>query len=219
MLLELFIFFLKFLEALEHSLQSWRQEGKGGIWIQVPRTRTELVPLAIDLGFDIHHAQQEYIMLCSWLKSSPSPLPGYANHFVGVGAVVLNADDELLVVSERFQPKGFPETKLRFKLPGGHVDRQESLPDAVVREVIEETGVPVKFDNVVCFRHNLEYPGGFGNGDMYFAARCSPADAAAGSAAAYLAQVSAVEGEGRELAQQVTATVPGVCRLDWVDKR
>ena len=92
---------------------------------------------------------------------------------VGVGAVVLNADDELLVVSERFQPKGFPETKLRFKLPGGHVDRQESLPDAVVREVVEKTGVPVKFDNVVCFRHNLEYPGGFGNGDMYFAARCS----------------------------------------------
>jgi 8-oxo-dGTP pyrophosphatase MutT (NUDIX family) len=138
--------------------------------------RTELVPLAIGQGFEIHHAQSEYIMLKTWLRSSKSPLPGYANHFIGIGGVVLSEDNKLLVVSERFQPVGFPDTKLRYKLPGGHVDSQESLAHAVVREVFEETGVHVKFDSILCFRHNLLYPPGFGNGDIYFAAKCSPVD-------------------------------------------
>jgi 8-oxo-dGTP pyrophosphatase MutT (NUDIX family) len=115
-------------------------------------------------------------MLTTWLPPSKSPLPGYANHFIGVGGVVLSADNKLLVVSERFQPAGFPDTKLRYKLPGGHVDNDESLAAAVEREVVEETGVAVVFDSIITFRHNLLYPGGWGNGDIYFAAKCSPVD-------------------------------------------
>ena len=47
---------------------------------------------------------------------------------------------------------------------------------SVVREVQEETGVKVAFESMICFRHNILYPGGWGNGDIYFAARCRALD-------------------------------------------
>lgn len=31
--------------------------------MQVPADRTELVPVSQDLGFELHHAEKEYIML------------------------------------------------------------------------------------------------------------------------------------------------------------
>lgn len=34
----------------------------------------------------------------------------------------------------------------------------------------------VRMTNVVAFRHNLDYPGGFGCSDMYFCANCVPVD-------------------------------------------
>lgn len=33
------------------------------VLVQVPADRTELVPVSIDLGFELHHAEKAYIML------------------------------------------------------------------------------------------------------------------------------------------------------------
>jgi hypothetical protein len=49
----------KFGEMLSKSLDQWRAGGKGGVWLKVPHTRTEVVHLAIAEGFEIHHAQRE----------------------------------------------------------------------------------------------------------------------------------------------------------------
>ena len=106
----------QFAERLAGSLQQWRAEGCRGVWLEVPRTRTELIPAAIAEGFQIHHAQLEYIMLTIWLPPSQDSLPPYANHYLGVGGVVLNGQDELLVVTERHQPVGFDAPKLRYQL-------------------------------------------------------------------------------------------------------
>jgi 8-oxo-dGTP pyrophosphatase MutT (NUDIX family) len=175
----------EFRASLQDSLSEWRGAGAKGVWLQIPSNRTELMPCAIDSGFEIHHAQPGYIQLTAWLPklfddstAAESTLPGYATHFVGVGGVVLNDANELLVVSERYQPKGFDQTAIRYKLPGGHVDRGESLACAVEREIFEETGVGVEFESIICFRHNLLYPGGWGNGDLYFAAKCRAIDTA-----------------------------------------
>ncbi len=40
-------------------------------------------------------------------------MPPYSHHMVGVGAMVVNANDELLVVQERFSDI------ITWKLPGG----------------------------------------------------------------------------------------------------
>ena len=54
---------------------------------------------------------------------------------------------------------------------GGMLSKGEGIGEGVEREVLEETGVRVRFVSLACFRHNLEYPGGFGSGDIYFVAR------------------------------------------------
>jgi ADP-ribose pyrophosphatase YjhB (NUDIX family) len=55
-----------------------------------------------------------------------------------VGAVILNAADELLVIQRGHEP-----AVGRWTLPGGRIEPGESAEQAVVREVLEETGLVV----------------------------------------------------------------------------
>lgn len=57
---------------------------------------------------------------------------------VGVGAIVFDDADRLLLVLRGREPQAG-----RWSVPGGKVEPGESLPDAVVREVAEETGLTV----------------------------------------------------------------------------
>src|SRR5438128_12402839 len=62
---------------------------------------------------------------------------------VGVGAVVLDGDRVLLVKRAHEPLKG------EWSLPGGVVELGETLADALMREVLEETGVPIEIGEVV----------------------------------------------------------------------
>ena len=92
---------------LRTSLTAWRAEGKKGIWLKVPAIRTELLTTAIQLGFELHHCEKEYVMCTYWIPGEegvPSTLPGYTSHSVGVGAVVINDQNQILVVQEKSGP-------------------------------------------------------------------------------------------------------------------
>ncbi|WP_343287265.1 NUDIX domain-containing protein [Gordonia sp. SID5947] len=58
---------------------------------------------------------------------------------VGVGAVVWGSGDRLLLVLRRHPPQAG-----RWTFPGGKVEPGETLPEAVAREVEEETGLVVE---------------------------------------------------------------------------
>ena len=70
-----------------------------------------------DLGFEFHHAQGKTAKLNRWLKDEfDSKVPEFATHHVGVGAVVVNSRNEILVV------KGLRRNYLPWKIPGGLAD-------------------------------------------------------------------------------------------------
>ncbi len=156
-----------FAPQLKHSLQTWTAEGYKLVWLEVPLQSADFVPVAAAEGFTFHHADQEYVMMLKELEKDAF-VPNYSTHYIGAGGVVINDDNEILVVRERRGRGGSGS----FKLPGGHVHEGEHLADAVVREVLEETGIRSKFVSLVCFRHQHGYR--HGKSDIYFVCRLEP---------------------------------------------
>ena len=158
----------QFRQALQESLEAWRSGGVLVVWLEVPISQAALVPIAVEAGFSYHHAGEDYLLLTLPLREG-SHIPPYASHYIGAGGVVLDDNNELLVVREKY---GFGDRPPTLKLPGGALRSGEHLADAVVREVLEETGVATSFEAVVCFRHWHGYR--YGKSDIYFVCRLSP---------------------------------------------
>lgn len=125
-----------FQESLGLSLKAWREAGRRGIWLKLPKKHASYVPIAADAGFEFHHAEREYLMMTFWLPATENTLPANASHQVGVGAFVLHSDGKrVLVVQEKNGPlKG----KGVWKMPTGLVAQGEDLTTAAEREVLEE---------------------------------------------------------------------------------
>ena len=147
------------------AVARWQLEKRRGIHIDIPITQSELVPIAVRNQFTFHHAQPSYLRVVRWLPTDePNLLPGYATHFIGVGGFVVNNNNEVLVVREKYNLlSGQP---IYWKLPGGHANAGEGLADAGVREVFEETGVKCEFRSVLCFRHTFNFR--YGCDDLYY---------------------------------------------------
>eukprot|EP00750_Incisomonas_marina_P009863 INCI16163.2.p1 GENE.INCI16163.2~~INCI16163.2.p1 ORF type:complete len:167 (-),score=26.16 INCI16163.2:306-806(-) len=129
----------EFQDALGHALGQWRQNGNRGVWFYVPFSQAgTFLPALHAAGFQFHHCRPAYCVVNAWLDDTcESGLPHFANHQVGVGGMVINKHNEVLAIRER---SGLT-AKLKdfWKLPGGLVDRRESVCDAAVRECREET--------------------------------------------------------------------------------
>ena len=158
---------LEFAPRLKSSLEEWTAEGYKLVWLELPLSRSSLVPVAAGEGFTYHHADDRYVMMLKRLEDEAF-VPNYSTHYIGAGGVVINADNEILVVREKRGGVGSGS----FKLPGGHLHDEEHLADAVVREVLEETGIESRFVSLVCFRHQHAYR--HGKSDIYFVCRLEP---------------------------------------------
>ena len=75
----------------------------------------------------------------------------------------------MLCIQERKPPT---ESGAVWKLPGGLVENGESIEQAVIREVWEETGVKTKFVSILGFRELLKYQ--WGQQDLYFVCLLEP---------------------------------------------
>ncbi|XP_016962851.1 uncharacterized protein LOC108033139 isoform X1 [Drosophila biarmipes] len=157
-----------FRDKLKKSLDFWTTNKNRAIWFRVYQEHADWVPVLAENGFDFHHARTGVVTMYRWLpENESSNLPNFAHTLMGVGGLVINEKDEVLVVSDRYAM--IPNS---WKLPGGYVEPRENLIDAAIREVVEETGIRTEFRSVVSLRH--AHGGTFGCSDLYVVIALKP---------------------------------------------
>ena len=125
------------------------------LWIKLKVHQSGLIPILTRHGFHFHHCNENELMLVKKLDKD-AELPAPKNFIVGVGAIVLH-DNRLLVIKDWFSSG--------YKLPGGHIDRNESIKNALKREVYEETGIHIAFESIMNIGHFTD--GQFGESNLY----------------------------------------------------
>lgn len=139
--------------AIERLLAS--KHDKNLVWIKIPIEKAALIPEFTLLGFEFHHCDERNLMLVK--KINPEAfVPATKNYIVGVGAIVFH-EHKLLVIKDRFSTG--------YKLPGGHIEKNESIKEALAREVFEETGINIRFESIVNIGHFRN--GQFGESNLY----------------------------------------------------
>ncbi|PKI39762.1 hypothetical protein CRG98_039807 [Punica granatum] len=108
-------------------------------------------------------------MLTYWIPEGPCLLPANASHQVGVGGFVINENNEVLVVQERYCTPTFAGL---WKLPTGFILESEEIFEGAVREVKEETGIDSEFVEVIAFRHAHNVA--FEKSDLFFICMLKP---------------------------------------------
>ena len=157
---------VEFAEMLKVSLQIWTNETANLVWLTIPVEKSDLISVAVKHGFSFHHCSQAAVTLTKPLEKEIC-VPHYASHTVGVGAVVIRENRELLVVLEKSETRsGY------YKLPGGMLEPGEFIAEAAVREVCEETGIQTRFESFVGLRHH--HRGQFGTSNIYAVCRLTP---------------------------------------------
>uniref|UniRef100_A0A1J3HSC9 Nudix hydrolase n=1 Tax=Noccaea caerulescens TaxID=107243 RepID=A0A1J3HSC9_NOCCA len=152
-----------FIATLRYSFTQWRLQGKKGVWLNLPLTHVNLVEPAVKEGFRYHHAEPTYLMLVYWIPKADSTIPLNASHRVRVGAVVLNPNNEILVVQEKY---GTLRGLDVWKIPTGVVDVGEEIFTAAIREVKEETGIDTEFLEILAFCQT--HKSFFAKSDLFF---------------------------------------------------
>ena len=57
---------------LRSSLEHWRAAGRRGVWLKLPLPQASLLfTVAVEEGFEPHHAEKDYVMMTQWLPGPP----------------------------------------------------------------------------------------------------------------------------------------------------
>mmetsp|Transcript_34826 Transcript_34826/g.64476 ORF Transcript_34826/g.64476 Transcript_34826/m.64476 type:complete len:158 (-) Transcript_34826:493-966(-) len=115
-----------FRARLSFSLQKWRQAGRMGVWLIISTSQARLIPAALGVGFEFHHASSgSTLVLSCWLpRNEPNNLPSGATHFLGVSGLVQRPDGKILVIRESSGPAARAGI---WKLPGGLAGKREFI--------------------------------------------------------------------------------------------
>ena len=154
-------------DQLAEAMVTWAAGDFRFVWLSFPLENAVLVGEAATQGFTYHHIDGEVMTMMKRLDLTADAVAD-ASHYVGVGGVVINSTNELLVIKENY----FDGRPSHYKLPGGFVEPGEHLAAAAIREVWEETAVKTEFHSLVGLRH--WHINRFGKSDIYIICRLTP---------------------------------------------
>jgi len=152
-----------FLQQLNALLNHAKQQKKAVVWLTLPIDLSHLIATATNQGFTFHNCLSTEVTLI--FKSQPEDfVPFVPTHSLGAGGLVQNSQGEILVIRER--------GATTYKLPGGHIELGEKIEDAVIREVLEETGIQTTFTAVLGMASTHPYR--FGKSNIYIVCKLAP---------------------------------------------
>jgi 8-oxo-dGTP pyrophosphatase MutT (NUDIX family) len=152
-----------FLEQLSALLSHAKQQGKAVIWLTLPIDLAHLIAIATTQGFTFHNCLPTEVTLTFQFQPE-NFVPFVPTHSLGAGGLVQNEQGEILVIRER--------EATTYKLPGGHIELGEKIEDAVIREVLEETGIQTTFSAVLGMASTHPYR--FGKSNIYIVCKLAP---------------------------------------------
>lgn len=152
-----------FLQQLSALLSHAKLQKKAVIWLTLPIDLAHFIAVATTQGFTFHNCLPTEVTLI--FKSQPEDyVPFVPTHSLGAGGLVQNSKGEILVIRER--------EATTYKLPGGHIELGEKIEDAVIREVLEETGIHTQFSAVLGMASTHPYR--FGKSNIYIVCKLAP---------------------------------------------
>ena len=128
-----------------------KEDNKSLLWLDLTTKQSQHIAVALELGFEFHNCEAKRTTLTYQVKKD-AYIPVSPSHTIGVGAVVINEKNELLMVRDRIHNE-----HSIYKLPGGMVEHADKLYDAVEREVWEETGIKAKLTKMVSLLNSHPY--------------------------------------------------------------
>jgi len=157
------------LSKIESITKEFKNKKLKAIWLVIPSNYSQLIHPFTTSGYKFHHIEDNTnLCMFYWLLNTPCNLPNYASRFMGVGGLIINDEGDFLLVKE----KNTISSQLAnlWKIPTGLAENGESIEQAVVREVKEETGLEITFEGVYAFRET--YPYLFNCSDLFFVCFC-----------------------------------------------
>jgi len=136
-----------------------KEEEKNLLWLDLTTKQSQHIAIALELGFEFHNCESTRTTLTYQVKKD-AYVPVAPSHTIGVGAVVINKQNEILMVRDRIH-----NNHSIYKLPGGMLEEAQSLEEGVVREVWEETGIKAKLIKMVSLLNS--HPFTFNKSNMY----------------------------------------------------
>ena len=148
-----------FKESLQKLLKESKAKKISLLWLDLTSKQAEHIAIALKMGFEFHNCEAKRTTL-TYQVTKDAYIPVPPTHTIGVGAVVINERNELLMVRDRIHT-----SHSIYKLPGGMLEHAQSLEEGVVREVWEETGIKAKLIKMVSVLNS--HPFTFNKSNMY----------------------------------------------------
>ncbi|TGB04012.1 NUDIX domain-containing protein [Halobacillus salinus] len=120
-------------DSYDHYEAIERKVRQSDLFQRAQKRKEELCPFAVEKQVDFIEATGDY---------------HFPKHIVSVAACITNEDGEVLLVKNEHRND-------TYEIPGGRMEKGETLEEAVKREVLEETGIEANITGITGVYQNL----------------------------------------------------------------